>query len=76
MDDKAFQSCELITLNISGFETVMVENTFSYCEDLTDITIGANNTEIGTYSFYDCPYELVITYSEVTYNKESIEDAK
>ena len=54
MDDKAFQSCGLITLNISDCETVMGENTFSYCEDLTDVTISANNTEIGTYSFYDC----------------------
>lgn len=26
----------------------------SYCEDLPDVVIGANNTEIGTYSFYDC----------------------
>lgn len=54
MDDKAFQCCGLVTLNISGSDTVMGENTFSYCEDLTDVVIGANNIEIGTYSFYDC----------------------
>ncbi|MCI6203511.1 MAG: leucine-rich repeat protein [Lachnospiraceae bacterium] len=54
IDDKAFQSCGLITLNISGSDTVMGENSFSYCEDLTDVVIGANNIEIGTYSFYDC----------------------
>lgn len=54
MDDKAFQCCGLLTLNISGSDTIMGENTFSYCEDLTDVIIGAGNTEIGTYSFYDC----------------------
>ena len=54
MDDKAFQSSCLVTLTITGCETVMGENTFSYCEDLTDVTIGANSTEIGSYSFYDC----------------------
>lgn len=54
MDDKAFQSCGLTTLNISGGETVMGDNVFSYCEDLTDVIIGVVNTEIGTYSFYDC----------------------
>lgn len=54
IDDKAFQSCGLTTLNISGSETIMGKNTFSYCEDLTDVVIGANNTKIGSYSFYDC----------------------
>ena len=54
VDDKAFQCCGAVTLNISGSETVLGENTFSYCEDLTDVFIGANNIEIGTYSFYDC----------------------
>lgn len=54
IDDKAFQSCCLITLNITESDTVMGENSFSYCEDLTDVVIGANNIEIGTYSFYDC----------------------
>ncbi|MGN0395717.1 MAG: leucine-rich repeat domain-containing protein [Coprococcus sp.] len=54
IDDRAFQSCDLTTLNISGGETVMEDNAFSYCEDLTDVTIGVGNTEIGKYSFYDC----------------------
>ena len=54
IDDKAFQSCGLTTLNISGGETVMGDNAFSYCEDLTDVIIGVVNTEIGTYSFYNC----------------------
>lgn len=76
MDDKAFQCCGLVTLNISGSDTVMGENTFSYCKDLTDVVIGANNIEIGTYSFYDCPAELVISYNGGSYNKESIENAK
>ena len=35
-------------------ETIMGDNAFSYCEDLTDVIIGVGNTEIGTYSFYDC----------------------
>ena len=52
--DKAFQSCDLIALSIFGSDTVIGENSFSYCEDLTDVVIGENNTEIGTYSFYDC----------------------
>lgn len=54
IDDKAFQSCGITALNISGSETVMGDNAFSYCEDLTDVIIGVGNTEIGTYSFYDC----------------------
>ena len=35
-------------------ETIMGDNAFSYCEDLADVIIGVGNTEIGTYSFYDC----------------------
>lgn len=54
IDDKAFQSSGITTLKISGSETVMGDNTFSYCEDLKDVIIGVGNTEIGTYSFYDC----------------------
>lgn len=54
INDKAFQNCGLTTLNISSSETVMGDNAFSYCEDLTDVIIGVGNTEIGTYSFYDC----------------------
>lgn len=54
MEDKAFQSSCLVILTITGCETVMGENAFSYCEDLTDVTVSANNTEIGSYSFYDC----------------------
>lgn len=74
--DKAFQSCGLSTLTIFGSETVLGDNAFFYCEDLTDVTIGAGNIEIGTYSFYDCPAELVISYNGGSYNKESIEDAR
>lgn len=150
MEDKAFQTCGLISLTIEGGETVMGDSTFSYCEELTDIVIGAGNlelgsycfyectslvnvsiaerseddsleiilddnafqscsaknvvigrgnielgdsvfsycenlvnveikgvlTDIGDYAFYDCPAELVISYSGGNYNKESIEDAK
>ena len=54
MDDKAFQSSSLIKLNIVGCETVMGEYTFAYCEDLTEVIIGAGNIEIGSHSFYDC----------------------
>lgn len=54
IDDKSFQSCGITALNISDSETVMGDNAFSYCEDLTDVIIGVGNTEIGTYSFYDC----------------------
>ena len=58
IDDKAFQSCGLITLNITESDTVMGENSFSYCENLRDVVIGVNNIEIGTYSFYDCTCKL------------------
>lgn len=64
IDDKAFQCCALTTLNISGSETVMGDNAFSYSEDLTDVTIGAGNTEIGTYSFYDCTSLVNVSIAE------------
>lgn len=54
INDKAFQSCSLATLNITGCETVLGEYTFSYCEDLTEVIIGAGNIEIGSYCFYNC----------------------
>lgn len=54
LGDKAFQSCGVIALNISGCETIIGNNTFSYCEDLTDVIIGASSMEIGEYCFYDC----------------------
>ena len=54
IDDKAFQSCALITLNIVGGNTIMGDNAFSYCDDLTDVVIGGNSIKIGEYCFYDC----------------------
>lgn len=54
LDDKSFQACGIITLAISGSETIIGENAFSYCKDLTDVVGGANKTEIETYAFYDC----------------------
>lgn len=54
IDDKAFQSCGLISLNVSGGDIVMSDNAFSYCEDLTDVIIGGNSIEIGEYCFYEC----------------------
>lgn len=54
IEDNAFQSCFAISLNIEGCDTVIGENAFSYCDDLADVKIGANNIEIGTYAFYDC----------------------
>lgn len=54
MDDNAFQSCGIVSLSINDSETVLGKETFAYCEDLTDVVFGANNVEIGAYSFYDC----------------------
>lgn len=54
MDDDAFQSCGATTLSITGSETVIGQRAFSYCEDLTEVTTGANNTKIGEYAFYEC----------------------
>lgn len=52
-EDKKVITKELNNRYIAS-ETVMEDNAFSYCEDLTDVIIGVGNTEIGTYSFYDC----------------------
>ena len=54
LGSKSFQSCDMITLTISGSDTVIGENAFSYCDDLTDVVIGENKTEIKKYAFYDC----------------------
>lgn len=54
MDDKAFKSCGIVSLVINGSEVVLGEETFAYCEDLTEVVFGTNNVEIGSYAFYDC----------------------
>lgn len=54
IDDNAFQSCGIVSLEINGSETVLGKEAFAYCEDLTDVVFGANNVEIGIYAFYDC----------------------
>ena len=54
LGSKSFQSCDIITLTISGGDTVIGENAFSYCDDLTDVVLGENKTEIKKYAFYDC----------------------
>ena len=54
LGSKSFQSCDIITLTISGDDTVIGENAFSYCDDLTDVVLGENKTEIKKYAFYDC----------------------
>lgn len=69
--DEAFQSCHALTLEIKGSETKMGENTFSYCKELTDVIIGANNTEIGSYSFYDCT-DLVNVFIAEDSNDDAI----
>lgn len=75
MDDNAFQSCGMVSLAINGSDTVLGKEAFAYCEDLTDVVFGANNVEVGSYAFYDCPDELAILYKGVKYNKQSIEEA-
>lgn len=54
IDDNAFQSCGIVSLEINESDTVLGKEAFAYCEDLTDVVFGANNVEIGTYAFYDC----------------------
>ena len=54
LGSKSFQSCDIITLTISGDDTVIGENAFFYCDDLTDVVLGENKTEIKKYAFYDC----------------------
>ncbi len=54
IEDNAFQSSGVVMFNVADSNTVIGENAFSYCEDLTDVTIGANDVEIGEYAFYDC----------------------
>lgn len=54
LGSKSFQSCDMITLMISDSDTVIGENAFSYCDDLTDVVLGENKTEIKKYAFYDC----------------------
>ena len=51
---KGFQSSGIKDLTISGCSFEFGENAFSYCDDLTDVVIGENKTEIKKYAFYDC----------------------
>ena len=54
MRDKAFQTASVMTLSIQESGTIIGEHAFSYCEDLKNVTIGANDTEIDKYAFYGC----------------------
>lgn len=70
LEEKAFQFCDLVSLTIADSETVVEENAFSYCEDLTDIMIGADNTTIGSYSFYECTSLVNISIAEESKDDE------
>lgn len=54
MEDAAFQSGGFVSVDFADCETTMGKYVFSYCDDLTDFTVDANNTQIGEYTFYEC----------------------
>ena len=72
MNDKAFQSSYVITLTITGCETIIGEYAFSYCEDLSNVSIDANNTEIGSYAFYDCTSLANVSIAENSEDDEVV----
>ncbi len=49
-------------------------NAFSYCEDLTQVDIIGTLSKVGSYAFFECPDELIITYDNSSYNKDTIEN--
>lgn len=55
IDDKAFQTCDVVSLKIQGKDILLGESVFEYCKDLADVVLDGEDTiEIDTYSFYGC----------------------
>lgn len=75
IEEKAFQSCALQNVIIGRGAIELGDNAFAYCENLVSVELKGTLSDLGDYVFYDCPDELVIMYHDVTYNKESIEEA-
>ena len=72
LDDKAFQSCGLVSLFFVDGEVVIGDYVFSYCEDLTDVVIETNNIEIGTYAFYDCTELVTVSIAANSDNSDMV----
>lgn len=61
VDDYAFASCGVLTINADDGKITVGESAFSYCDDLTDITIEADSLSLGSYSFYNCSSLMNVT---------------
>lgn len=54
LGEDSFQSSHLVNLVLNNCETILDKNAFSYCGDLTEVSIDGKSIEIGEYAFYDC----------------------
>lgn len=71
MDDKAFQSCNAVSLKIQGKDIELSEQAFEYSKELTDVVIeGENAIDVGTYAFYGCESLTNLSIGADTENAE------
>ena len=60
LDKKAFQSCGVKKIVISGCDLVIGENAFSYCEDISEVYISNSIIELDSYAFYDTGKDISV----------------
>ena len=60
LDEKAFQSCEVEKIVITGCDMVISENAFAYCEDVSELYISNSNLEVASYAFYDMGKDMEV----------------
>lgn len=74
LEDSAFSGsdAESITINCSSIE--IGDNAFAYNENLETVTIDGTIAKKGSYMFYRCPDDIVITIGGENYTAESIEE--
>ena len=53
LDQKAFQSCEVEKIVITGCDLTVGENAFSYCDDVSEVYISNSKLDMEAYAFYD-----------------------
>ena len=61
LDKKAFQSCEVKKVVITGCELNIDENAFSYCDDMKEVYISNSKLEVEEYAFYDAGKKMNVT---------------
>lgn len=77
VDEKAFQSCKVEKVVISGSEVTFDENVFMYDDGITEVHIANSKVTFGAYAFYEAGDDMSVVFSssEIKLDKKAFQSS-